>query len=113
MQDMDFLYAALGVGAVWLIFKNTKPLSEGIVQPVARTIQAAETVTTPLLSALGKGVAIVTNPESYKTEWDYIAEAPYTPTHALRALKENPFNLNYWLNVPYSVIHSWGKGWSN
>lgn len=68
LKGNDFLYLGLGAGALWLILKNTKPLSEGIVEPVSKVVGSASSVVTPLLTAAGKGAAIVTNPESWKPE---------------------------------------------
>jgi len=68
LKDQDFLYLGLGAGALWLILQNTKPLSEGVIQPLAQVVGSTSSVVTPLLSTAGKGAAIVTNPESWKPE---------------------------------------------
>jgi len=92
LKDQDYLYLGLGAGALWLILKNTKPLSEGIVEPVSKVVGSASSVVTPLLSAAGKGAEIVTNPESYKLEnYSYtygLLKAPFTTDQAYRLWKQ-------------------------
>lgn len=56
----DFLYIGLGLGALYFVLKNTKPLSG--------TITGAASVVNPLLAAAGKGAEIVTNSETWKLE---------------------------------------------
>lgn len=60
MQEKDYLYIGLGIGALVLILQNSKT--------IGNTVQAAGSVVNPLLNAAGKGAAIVTNPASYKLD---------------------------------------------
>jgi len=82
LQGNDFLYLGLGAGVLYLILKNTKPLSQ--------TVTGAASVVNPLLAAAGKGAAIVTDPESYKPYVLGLLEAPFTPEHAWRLFKLQP-----------------------
>jgi len=90
LKGNDFLYLGLGAGALWLILKNTKPLSEGIVEPVSKVVGSASSVVTPLLSAAGKGAAIVTNPDSYQTYLGGLLKAPFTTEQSWRLFRQQP-----------------------
>ncbi len=90
LAEKDFLYLGLGVGALWLIFKNTKPLSENIITPLSATIKETTTVINPLLAAAGRGASIVTNPESYKPYVSYLLEAPFSTEQSWRLFKQQP-----------------------
>lgn len=95
----DWLYLGLGAGALYLILKNQKPISS--------VVSSASNTVSPLLNAAGKGAQIVTDPESWKIHTPF--EYDYGGEQAIRALKLNPLNPLYWLNVPYSWIT---RGWS-
>jgi len=90
LQNQDFLYIGLGAGALWLILRNTKPLSEGVVQPLAQVVGSTASVVTPLLTAAGKGASIVTNPESYQTYLGGLLKAPFTTEQSWRLFRQQP-----------------------
>ena len=93
-KGQDFLYIGLGAGALYLILKNAKPLSDSVIQPLGQTIQATTSVVNPLLSAAGKGAQIVTNPETWKLEnnsYTYgLLKAPFSTEQAWRLFKLQP-----------------------
>ena len=90
LAERDFLWIGLGVGALWLVLRNTKPLSENVIAPLSTTVKETASVINPLLAAAGKGASIVTNPQSYKPYVSYLLEAPFTPEQSWRAFKLYP-----------------------
>jgi hypothetical protein len=90
LAEKDFLWIGLGVGALYLIFKNTKPLSETIITPLSETVKETASVVNPLLGAAGKGASIVTNPDSYKPYVTSLLEAPFTGPQSWELFKQQP-----------------------
>lgn len=63
MKGNDFLYLGLGVGALWLIFSNTKPLVN-TVSDLSGVIGNAADVVNPVLKFAAQGTNLLTNPAS-------------------------------------------------
>jgi hypothetical protein len=91
LKGNDFVYLALGAGALYLILKNTEPLSD-VVKSASNTITGAVNVVNPLLGAAASGAAIVTDPQSW-TYTDYTTEllkAPFTGAQSWELFKQQP-----------------------
>lgn len=100
LKGQDFLYVGLGLGALFLILKNSRPIGE--------TIAGASGVVNPLLSAAGKGAQILTNPESYKSQ-SYtlgLLNAPFNTSQAWALLKQQP-GLPELTNAIYTTMGLW------
>jgi len=99
ISGSDWLYIALGGAALYLVLKNTKPLSG--------TIQGAASIVNPLLSAAGKGAAIVTNPETWKLEnnsYTYgLLKAPFSTEQSWRLFKQQP-GISEFINAAFTSV---------
>jgi hypothetical protein len=106
LAEKDFLWIGLGVGALWLIFRNTKPLSENIITPLSQTVKETASVVNPLLSAAGKGASVVTDPQSYKPYVSYLLEAPFTAPQAWTLFKQQP-GISTFINAAATSAGLW------
>jgi len=98
LAEKDFLYIGLGVGALYLILKNSKA--------IGGTIAGAASVVNPLLEAAGKGAAIVTDPQSYKPYTLSLLEAPFTSDQGWRLFKQEP-GIATGINAVFTSLGLW------
>lgn len=89
-KGTDYLYIALGAGALWLTLRNTQKISENIITPVSQVVGGAASTINPLLSAASKGAEILTNPKSYETYLGGLLKAPFTTEQSWRLFKQQP-----------------------
>jgi len=106
LAEKDFLWIALGAGAFWLILRNTKPLSENVITPLATTVKETASVINPLLAAAGKGASIVTDPQSYKPYVSYLLEAPFTTEQSWRLFRMEP-GISTFINAAATSVGLW------